>query len=476
MELIHVYKIMVVSLLVFKITACNEADVQNSNNDTLTSDAENYYDTETDTDHNADSASENTGDGKIQEARSELSYCLEPEISDSDYRNYITSTNDFGLSVFKALAKGTSLQKNLVYSPVSVSLALGMAYAGAKGDTASQMSSAMNNTLTDELFHAAGNRTMLELDSRNIDPHPPKDGGEDGGEGELSVKLSPVNAIWAQENYTVETEFLDTLSVNYDSGIKLVDFIFSFEQARLAINEWAYRQTYERIEELLPPDSLNSNTRVVLTNALYFKGSWATPFLTEMTSEGFFNYFSKEAVLVPMMRQTISTSYLARDGYQLASIPYDGEELFMTIILPDEGRFEEIRDKIDASQLEADLKAAESNLVSFVLPRFSFSFGSVSMKEILESRGMTDAFDELKADFRGISTEENLYIADVLHQAFIGIDEYGTEAAAATAVIFETVSIPPPPVNFTVDRPFVFLIHDINDLVLFVGQVTDPAV
>ena len=418
----------------------------------------------------AGSAGEVAGSGGVQpvaqEARSALPHDTTPDLSEADYQAFISNTNDFGLDVFEELVGDDT---NVVFSPVSTALALGMTYAGARGDTATQMATAMHNDLPDATFHAAQNQLALDLASRNIAPHETIDGTK-------SVRLSLVNTPWAQQDYPILSEFLDTLSVNYGAGVKLLDFVADPGGSRQVINEWVAAETEGRIADLIPPDGIRSDTRLVLTNALHFYATWQTPFLIERTDDGTFQTLSGADVTVQMMHDTDTFAYAEGPGYQLIDLPYDGPELAMTIVLPEAGRFAEIRDSLSDDWLtEARTSIAQQSEIQLSLPKFSFTWGTESLKPALGALGMTDAFVYPIADFTGIEPTRELYISDVFHQAFIAVDEHGTEAAAATAVVLAAGAIPDPPIPFTVDRPFIFFIRDATGLIVFAGQVVDPS-
>jgi serpin B len=415
-------------------------------------------------------ASTPTGGGagssaETREVRSEATYDTSPDVGALDYQAFISSTNDFGLDVFAQL--GTD-DLNVVFSPVSVAVALGMTYAGARSNTAAQMAAVLHNGLSDDAFHAANNQLAIDLASRNIAPHETE-------AGEKSVRLSLVNATWAQDGYEILAPFLDILASNYDAGLKLVDFISDPEACRLVINQWVADQTEDKIPDLIGPDALTRDTRLVLTNALYFYGTWSDPFLVESTSDGTFYTLSGGEVTVPMMHQSSSLSYAEGDGYQMVDLPYDGRELAMTVVLPEAGRFHEIRELVSSDWLEQARASIAAAQVELTLPKFSFTWGTESLKPTLIGLGMTDAFQPGVADLTGIVPTPELYVSDVLHQAFIGVDESGTEAAAATAVIIDRyTSVPDSGIPFTVDRPFLFFIRDTTGLLLFTGQVTLP--
>jgi serpin B len=400
------------------------------------------------------------------EQRSALARDATPDVSRSDYQTFISNTNDFGLDVFGELVGNDD--GNVFFSPVSTAVALGMTYAGARGNTAAQMAAAMHNDLPDEAFHAAFNQLALDLDSRNIAPH-------DTYDGTKSVRVSLVNASWAQEDYSLLAPFLDILGTQYGAGVKLLDFIGDPDGSRIAINQWVASQTEDRIQDLIPPSGIDTDTRLVLTNALYFYATWQTPFLIEATSDGTFHTLAAGEVTVPMMHDTSYLAYAEGDGYQMIDLPYDGGELAMSIVLPAAGRFGEIRDSLSSDWLDqARASMSTDSEIQLSLPRFKYTWGTESLKPALQALGMIDAFVYPTADFTGMEPRRELYISDVFHQAFVAVDEHGTEAAAATAVVMTAGAIPATPIPFTVDRPFIFFIRDTTGLILFVGQVVDP--
>lgn len=397
-------------------------------------------------------------------ARSDLPYNTHPEVDDVTYQSFIANMNAFGLDLFRGFV---SEDVNVVYSPLSIAMALGMTLSGARNNTADEMKTVLHNQLEEASFHSAGNRLMTDMLSRNIAPHPAESGGE------KSVQLSLITAIWAQHTLTMESAFLDTLTVHYDSGIHLVDFITETESTRLTINDWASVNTRQKLTDLIPADALTADTRLVLTNALYFYGSWHKPFTVNDSADGNFALPSGTDVSVPLMHLTNDFTYDSQAGYQIVDLPYDGESLVMTIVLPETDQFATIRESIDAQWLNTALETMAPRIkLELTLPRFNFVWDA-SLTEPLTDLGMIDAFDKNTADFSGMSTAEPLFVSDVLHKAFIGVDEYGTEAAAATAVIVSTWSEPIP---FTADHPFLFFIRDTEtSAILFAGQVINPS-
>ena len=405
-----------------------------------------------------------TGQDKT-ELRSDKPFDTAPQIADAEFQTFVKGTNAFGFALYQKLAEGQS--GNVFYSPLSTAMALAMTYAGAAGETETQMAAVLHNTLPRETYHLGFNKLAIELASRNVAPHTTE-------EGTKSVKLLPVNASWAQKDYAILPGYLDTLSTRYDAGQHVLDFIKDPDGSRVTINDWVAAHTEQRIKDLLQPGSIDSDVRLVLTNALYFYGSWASAFDRKATSDDVFHRASDD-VTVPMMHATGYSLYAEGDGWQAASLPYDGNKTRMVIVLPAAGRFDEVRGKLDESWVSQTLGAMTSDgEVRLTLPKFKFTWGTESFKDPLIAMGMTDAFVFPKADFTGIEPTRELYIGDVLHQAFVAIDEDGTEAAAATAVILKAGAVPQEPKVFKADRPFLFMILDDTGTVMFVGQMTDP--
>jgi len=351
---------------------------------------------------------------------------------------------------------------NLFYSPHSISLALAMTYAGARGETARQMAEALHYTLPPERLHPALNSLDQILALRGE--------GAQGKDGE-GFRLNVANALWGQADYSFLDSFLDALAENYGDGMRLVDFVQDAEAARGAINGWVSEETEGRIEELLGPDAVNADTRLVLTNAIYFNAAWAYPFQENATEDGSFHGLTGEST-VPMMRQTERLNYAEGPGYQVVELPYDGYELAMTIVLPEEGGFEAFEESLDAERVEEVLQSLERRQVALTLPRFELET-ELSLVKALTALGMTDAFGA-GADFSGMTGERDLFIGNVVHKAFVSVDEAGTEAAAAPGVVMLAGAAADEPVQVVVDRPFITLIRDLETgAVLFVGRIID---
>jgi len=384
-----------------------------------------------------------------------------PDVSTSEQALLVEGNSAFAFELYQALREE---EGNLFYSPHSISVALAMTYAGARNQTAEQMADTLQFMLEQERLHPAFNWLDAELAKRG-----------EGAEGKDSkgFRLNIVNAIWGQKDYSFLSTFLDVLAENYGAGLRILDFINETEKSRLAINEWVSDQTEGRIKDLIPQGAIDALTRLVLTNAIYFNAAWEHPFDEKMTADGPFYLLNGEQITVPMMRQTESFGYTEGDGYQAVELLYDGGELSMVILLPEAGQFQAFEERLQAQQVDAIISGLQATQVGVNMPKFEFD-SEFSLKDTLAEMGMPIAFSS-GADFSGMTGNRELFISDVIHKAFVSVDEAGTEAAAATAVIMPGSAEPEPPVEVTIDRPFIFLIHDINTgAILFVGRVMNP--
>jgi serpin B len=386
-----------------------------------------------------------------------------PDAKTADLVTLVKGNTDFALDLYRELAKEE--RGNLFYSPYSISIALAMCYAGARGETEQQMAQVLHLALAQEQLHPAFNRLDLELANRGE--------GAQGQDGQ-GFRLNIVNATWAQEGYPFLVEYLDTLAENYGAGLRMLDFGADPEAARRTINDWVSAQTEQRIEDLIPKDVVNSLTRMVLTNAIYFNAAWANPFDEQRTTDGPFYLIDGSPASVLMMRQQASFGYAERNGLQAIELPYDGHELSMVILLPEEGGFETLERGLEARGIGELLSELQHEEVVLTMPKFKVE-SDFSLAETLQGMGMTDAFSA-RADLSGIDGTKELFIQDVVHKTFVDVDEAGTEAAAATAVMIALKGMPQKPLTVTVDRPFVFFVRDIQtNTVLFVGRILDPS-
>jgi serpin B len=370
--------------------------------------------------------------------------------------------NAFGLDLYRAIATGTG---NVVVSPASVAIALSMARAGARGQTAAQMDTVLRSIASDE--HASWMNALDAALAARTGTF------KDIAGKDAQVTLRIANAPFAQRGMTLVPAYLEALATRFAAGLRLVDFRSAAEPARQAINLWVSDQTEKRIPELLARGDVDTLTRLVLVNAIYLKAAWLTPFAPELTKPGAFHKLDGSTVDVPMMAGGGSLPYAAGAGWRAVEVPYVGEALAMTLIVPDDLATFEAR--LDAATLSAITSALTATEVDLTLPKFGIET-QADLAGALAAIGMPLAFDRDRADFSGITTEEKLVISKVVHQANIDVDEKGTTAAAATAVVLMATALPAEPVTMHVDRPFLFAVRDTKTgAILFLGRVTLPA-
>ena len=396
--------------------------------------------------------------GGIAEARSDAQRVTEPDVAEDDLATLIRGNSDFAFDLYHVLRGGDG---NLVYSPHSISVALAMTYAGARGETEQEMAEALSFLLAQEPLHPTFNALDLALNA------PPRAGFATGGD---PLELSIANSLWGQHGFEFLAPFLDTLAQHYGAGMRLVDYQRDPEAARQLINAWVADQTNDRIPELFPQGIIDGLTRLVLTNAVFFKASWLFPF--DPAAPGDFHLLDGSTVQAEMMRLSERTLYGTAGGAQVVRLPYVGLNYSAFVILPDEGEFEAFEERLSAETLDSIIDGLGDAQVTLTMPKFEFE-SSFRLKDALTALGMPSAFDG-RADFSGMDGTRGLFIQDVVHQAFISVDEEGTEAAAATGVAVGDVSLPPS-VEMVVDRSFLFLVrHEETGAILFVARVLDP--
>jgi serpin B len=406
-------------------------------------------------------ASPETAD--IREIRAELGRAPLGSASPATVAAVVAADADFAFDLYREFV--ASETGNLFFSPYSISTALSMTWAGARENTADQLAAALGIDVQAGAWHAARNAIELQL------------AGERRTWEDLQpIELEPTNTTFGQAGHPFIQEFLDTLAAYYGAGMQTVDFINQPEPARQAINDWVSERTRERIEELLPRDSIDDMTRLVLVNAIFFKANWIDQFEPDLTRDGEFTLLDGSQVTAPMMHGSPSTEYAAGDGWQAVSLPYVGDAS-MLVIVPDEGRFADIEGGLDASFVEQVRGQLGHYLVQLSVPRWE-SASEIDLQPALKALGVVDLFDWEKANLDGMAqpVDNDLYASAALHQANITVDEDGTEAAAATAVIVGVTGGPPDSVTLDVDRPFVYLItDDLTGEILFVGRLLDPS-
>lgn len=366
--------------------------------------------------------------------------------------------NAFGLDLYDQLrADG----ENLFFSPASIAYALAMTGLGARGATAAEMDQVLHLPADDAMV-AAGFGALMNEVARD--------------DGAATVSLA--NRLYGQRGTPFAPGFLALLERHFGAALEQVDYRRDPEAARKRINGWVEEKTAQKIRDLLVPSAVNTDTRLTLVNAVYFLGAWARPFPKEATADAPFHRERGGDVTVPFMHMTGRVGYLEQDGVQIASLPYRGNTMEMVVVLPAAGTpLSAIEAQLDADRLATWLAASTTEKVAVTLPRLHLetSFG---LADALAKLGMPTAFTR-SADFSGMTTDATpLFISRVVHKAYLDVDEEGTEAAAATAVVMEVTSAirPEPPKEFRADRPFILAIrHKASGAILFLGRVADPA-
>jgi len=388
-----------------------------------------------------------------------------PAVAASDITQLANDLNAFNFSVYDQIRNDDG---NLFYSPYSLFSALMMVWAGSSGQTRTQMKTVLNLSLDDSLIHPAANALELAV------TQPVSTSGFKTGD---SFTCRVDNTLWGQPGYPFLQSYLDVMAEHYGARLGLLDFAGGVEPARKTINDWIEKNTAGRIKDLIAPNALNPLTKLILTNAVYFKASWQNPFKTLQTMNKPFTLLDSSTVMVPMMTQTEYFSYGKFGTFQTVVLPYVGGKTSMVILVPDKGSFSAFDASLDAnlfSQIGSS-PTLTSQKVQLTMPRFTVEWFR-DYVALLKQMGMTDAFDPGTADFSGIDGTQNLYIDKVFQKAWAAVDEAGTEAAAATYIAMP-FSMPPPsqPVVLDIDRPFIFAIQDTGTkAILFMGRVLSP--
>jgi serpin B len=393
-------------------------------------------------------------------AQSSKSREINPIVAGEEVNNLVDGNNAFALEIYNSLR---SENGNLILSPYSICLALAMTYAGARGETESQMAQTLHFPPQDKL-HPAFDTLDLALEKAPTS----------ADKNQEPMKLNIANAIWSEQTVPFQQDFLDVIALNYGAGIHLADFVHQAEPARAEINHWVSDKTEDKINDLLPKDSVGPDTRMVLVNAIYFKADWLAQFKANSTGDAPFYLIDGAQVTAKMMHQGMYIPYIQGNGYQAVELAYAGGTAAMDIVVPDAGTFETFESAFNKEKLDEILNGMQPIPVSLGLPKFEFT-KDFSLSDALKSLGMRDAFDSDLADFSGMTGKKDLFIGNVIHKAFVAVDEKGTEAAAATAVIMEATSAMMNEANLQIDRPFIFIIRDtVNGQILFIGRVTNP--
>jgi len=371
----------------------------------------------------------------------------------------VQANNQFAFELYSEF-KDEYKESNVFFSPYSISTALAMTYEGARGQTADEMQS---------VFHfpedAAVRRPAFAKVYNQINKE------------EKNYTLSTANALWAEKSYSFLNEYIDLIESSYAGKVTNLDFKKDAENSRRIINAWVEKQTNDKIKNLIPSGVLGEMTRLVITNAVYFKGNWLKHFDKENTNEEDFRASPDNTIKVQMMFSGGEFNYAETEELQILEMHYEGKELSMLVLLPKEDDLESLEESLDAEKLSELKNMLEEQPVDVYMPKFTFDT-KYSMVETLKNMGMLTAFSAGNADFSGMDGTRNLYISDVIHQAFVEVNEEGTEAAAATAVVMKLTMAPAPeelPPVFRADHPFIFIIQDSESgNILFLGKVADP--
>jgi len=374
--------------------------------------------------------------------------------SEEGAQEVIDANNQFALELYTELSKNG--KENIFYSPYSIFAALGMTYEGAKGETKDEIKS---------VFHFPEDSTLRPNFAKIYN---------DINKNEEDYELRTGNALWVQKDYPFLEDYINIVEKYYGGKVSNLDFVKETEKSRQTINSFIEEQTNGKIKDLIPKGVLDYLTRLVLTNAIYFKGTWQWEFNPKNTEEVDFKITPTDIVKVPMMYmkpEKAKFNYADLEDLQILELPYKGEKISMLILLPKDN-LEDIQPLTIEKLKEWKSQMKKETLDEIYLPKFEFDT-KYFMKEILSDMGMPTAF-EMDADFSGMDGTKSLYIKEVIHQAYVKVDEKGTEAAAATGVVMELTSIMPKNI-FRADHPFIFIIQQ-NDTgnILFLGRVNDP--
>jgi serpin B len=379
----------------------------------------------------------------------------------SGVANVVEANNQFAFEYYSHLKNRET--GNIFFSPFSISSALVMTYEGAREQTAKEMQSVLHFPADDNLRRTEYLKIFNELNKKD-----------------KKYELNIANALWAQKDYQFLSDYIDTVEKYYGGKTNNLDFVKDPEGSRVTINDWVEKQTKDKIKDLIPQGVINDMTRLVLTNAIYFKGEWVKQFDKENTTDEDFRINENDSVKVPMMQRTdeeAEFNYAENKDLQILEMPYSGEDLSMLILLPKDDDLAKVENSLSIENLAQWKKDLKKQRVEVFVPKFKFETKYL-MTEDLKAMGMPTAFG-LGADFSGMDGKKDLFISEVIHQAFVEVNEEGTEAAAATGVVMMLGALPGEETKipvFRADHPFIFLIQEKNSgNILFIGRVVNPA-
>ena len=395
---------------------------------------------------------------KTMLSEGKVDYNPDPQYLPEEAETLAASINQFGFELFQQLPPGN---ENLFVSPYSLYQALTMVYAGAGGDTAKQFEQTLHLPFPDSEIHHVSNALNRALKPRN----------ETSDE---SFTLEIANALWTQRDGHIEQNFLDLLSENYASALRAVDFAEAQETANL-INSWARENTNGKISEIASPDMFNLNTRLAITNAVYFKGAWQRPFMEENTTKQDFYSLDGETVEVDMMTATEEYLALQNDQVQMVELRYANSPIVMDILSPLDDDWEAFSGTLTAGLLDTYIEQLSNHRVHLSLPKFKIETPVMDLIAPLQELGLVDVFG-MNADLSGMTGDKSLLVSTLAQRAFIDVNEAGTEAAAVTIAVAQLKGMmPEEPLTIKFDQPFLYLIRDTQTgAILFIGQLTQP--
>jgi len=377
------------------------------------------------------------------------------------FNNVVDANDQLAMDLY---SRYKSEDGNMFFSPYSISSALAMTYEGARGKTAEEMQAVLHLPNDTEKIHSDFVSINNELNK-----------------ADKTYALSVANALWAQKDFPFDDKYFNVVGEYYGGKVTNLDFKTDTENSRVTINNWVESKTNYKIKDLIPKGVIYDTTRLVLTNAIYFKANWSKQFNVRDTTDGQFTLNSGASKTVKMMHETSVFNYGETSDLQILEMDYLGNDLSMLIILPKDNNITKIENVLSNGNLDGWKSNMTDERVEVTLPKFKFE-NKYLMSNDLKEMGMQAAFDPTNADFTGmynknLTPDENLYISEVIHQTYVEVAEYGTEAAAATAVVMMTSSAyePEEPKIFTADHPFVFIIQQKDTgNILFIGRVSDP--
>ncbi len=369
----------------------------------------------------------------------------------------IAGNNQFALELYREIS---TFDQNVFFSPYSISTALAMTYAGARGETEAQMSKVLHFDRDQQAFHPKVRDLLAYIEGLN------------NGD---SVEMTTAQAVFAQRDFDFLDSYMGLMKQNYKAGVQLVDFKKELEKSRLLINDWVAKKTNDRIQNLIPQGMINQLARMVLVNAVYFKGSWSAAFDEKLTSAHSFFLPDGKSLQVPFMKKDNAVfKYYSDEDLQIAEIPYADSSMSLVILLPArQVSFSAFEQKLTSAQYSEWMKALKPEIINLMIPKFKTT-SELELSDVLKKMGMPEAFS-LQADFSGMDGKKDLMIDKVIHKAFVDVNEKGTEAAAATAVVIrqKTAIVRP---GFIANRPFIMILKENKyDNILFMGRINNPS-